>query len=1003
MGTIFAGTGLVSGIDIQSLVDQLIVASSRPRDLLVKRIGNLDAQKSALLDISARVTAMLTRAAELKRTSSFQAVSATSSNTAALNATASAGALPGTYSFVVQSLATRHQAISRGFASLDAPLAAGTLTIESSAARVNNRTRLEELNGFAGVQRGAFKITDASGKSASIDVRDAVTLSDVIDKINGAGLNVAAEVRGDHVRLRETTGGELRIAEIDGGRTAADLGFGSGATYAADGLIDGRDLLYLSSGTPLSRLNDGLGIRTADAGGDFTISGDAFPAFTVDLSGLMTQTTAIGQLNHGAGAALGRIRVTTTDAAGVERQTEVDLTGVSTVGQAASAISSAVSGVNVTVAGNPGRLVVSYADGATDRKIKIEDIDSTTAANLGISGEASNGKIDGRQILFMDTTQDVLSAIQHAVGNDGRVLAEIDGAGLRLRSADGGAFTLAAVSGSDALADLGLSEGTFAGTASSARLLGGIDSVLLNSLNGGAGVEAGRIQIQAGAGAITVDLTGAQTLSEVIERIRDAASAGGLAIEAGVDGSGSRLELRSLDGVTGLSVSDLDGRFAEQTGLTGSGAVLRSENLQRQYVSETTLLSQLGGGFAGGKIKVTNSLGVYESIDLSASTVKTVGDVIDEINARESELHVRARINDTGDGILLEDAAGGTLSLKVQDETGAAARDLKLLGEHAGGTVNGSFEEKYELTGAESLQALLTKINAGSRLATGSTLNDGATVQPYRLQLSSARTGLAGELVLDGGATGLDFTTLAKAQDARVLLGGASGGVLATSSTNTISGLIPGVTLDLTGTSAAPVEVTVAQDTGKLIETMKGLVSAFNSALQRIDELSSFNSETQARGILLGDGTLLSVENRLMRFTSIRATGELTGAASAGLKLKNGRLEFDEQKFRDALAQSPQGVTELFTDPEDGLAVWLETQAKAITESTGLIGRRAESLGDQRDLLDDRVTQMNTLLDLKRERLTRQFLAMEQSLAQLQSQQGALTQLSALAAARPTR
>ena len=47
--------------------------------------------------------------------------------------------------------------------------------------------------------------------------------------------------------------------------------------------------------------------------------------------------------------------------------------------------------------------------------------------------------------------------------------------------------------------------------------------------------------------------------------------------------------------------------------------------------------------------------------------------------------------------------------------------------------------------------------------------------------------------------------------------------------------------------------------------------------------------------------------------------------------------------------------------------------------------------------MNDRVDRMNELLDRKRNRLTRQFLAMESALAEMQAQQNALSQLSSLA------
>ena len=48
MGTITSGVGLVSGLDYQSLIDQLMAIEARPRDQLLTRVAqNFFPQKNA--------------------------------------------------------------------------------------------------------------------------------------------------------------------------------------------------------------------------------------------------------------------------------------------------------------------------------------------------------------------------------------------------------------------------------------------------------------------------------------------------------------------------------------------------------------------------------------------------------------------------------------------------------------------------------------------------------------------------------------------------------------------------------------------------------------------------------------------------------------------------------------------------------------------------------------------------------------------------------------------
>ena len=76
---------------------------------------------------------------------------------------------------------------------------------------------------------------------------------------------------------------------------------------------------------------------------------------------------------------------------------------------------------------------------------------------------------------------------------------------------------------------------------------------------------------------------------------------------------------------------------------------------------------------------IVDSNGVIGAVDLNTvgNEAKTIGDVIDRINAITTA-NVEARINDTGDGILLVDNANGSGKLEVKEVGTTAAADLRL-------------------------------------------------------------------------------------------------------------------------------------------------------------------------------------------------------------------------------------------------------------------------------------------------------------------------------------
>src|SRR6202000_3292021 len=102
-----------------------------------------------------------------------------------------------------------------------------------------------------------------SGSTATIDVSSAVTLDDVVQKINTAlDINVKATVDGDHLVLTDMSGktaSTLTGKDLGGGPAAQDLGIAGTASSSTPTQITGNDINYLSRNTLLTSLNDGRG------------------------------------------------------------------------------------------------------------------------------------------------------------------------------------------------------------------------------------------------------------------------------------------------------------------------------------------------------------------------------------------------------------------------------------------------------------------------------------------------------------------------------------------------------------------------------------------------------------------------------------------------------------------------------------------------------------------------------------------------------------------------
>jgi len=902
MSQISTGIGLVSGLDIEDIVTRLMQIEARPVANLETRIGTINTQKTAFAQLTANLLELKVICDNLFGDSNvFTSRTAASSNTSVISADAGRSTPIGNYTFTVRSLVQSHQVVSRGFAAPSSTPGATTMTIEMGGGAVNRSTSLDCLNGGAGVAAGSIRITDRSGRSATVDLTGAVTVQDVLDAINATeDICVTASVDGDHIVLTDGTGStafDLSVAEAASTTTAADLGI-LGAVSAAT--LEGTDIVSISAGTYLDSLNDGRGVRHAYGLADLRITRRDGTVLDVDVSSAETVGEVMDLINNHANNADGLLEV-----------------------------SLSADGVSLTLTdstGGPGDLVVSALNG------------SSAAADLGILG---------------DSTTDTLTG---------------------------------------------------------SRVVAGLNTVLLNSLAGGAGVPDGSIDITDMSGAsATVDLSGAETLADVIDSINAAA----VAVTASLNSAGTGLVLTDTSGGAGtLSVAEVDSTVAEALGILGSSdtGTLRGENVQLQYISERTLLADLNGGegvFAG-RFRITDRNGATAVVDLSQADDDRIEDVISEINSRG--IGVVASINSNGDGILLTDTTGGPGELTVSDlDGGTTAQDLNIAGtapESDPTHIDGSFEYTIEIADDDSLETIATAIEASGAPVSAGIINDGSANDPYRLSIASAVAGSVGKMVIDTGAVDFGFITTQDARDAVLLYGQSLPGstpMVVTSTTNHVTDLVEGLTLDLTGVSDTPVTVSVSSNDEAVITQVQNFVDTWNEAMDFIQQATAFNPDTQEAGPLLGDFAAQRVEGMLQNMITYTAAGSAPGMnrlSRVGVDfMETGNITFNPSRLREALATRRSDVEDLFTTETTGLGAHFSEVLENITdEYSGLLKRKSDLLDDQIDVLETRKESLEDRLVKVQARLYAEFYAMEEALAALEAQRTAIQNLPNLLA-----
>jgi flagellar hook-associated protein 2 len=225
-----------------------------------------------------------------------------------------------------------------------------------------------------------------------------------------------------------------------------------------------------------------------------------------------------------------------------------------------------------------------------------------------------------------------------------------------------------------------------------------------------------------------------------------------------------------------------------------------------------------------------------------------------------------------------------------------------------------------------SLADLRDAINTANIGVRAYIVNTGSGATPYQLVLSSNTTGTAGQLTLDvqtSGGTTPAFSDLQTAANATIQMGT---GLTITRSSNTITDLIPGVTINLhSANENQTVTLSVKNDTSSIKESIQDLLDKYNDLVDFCEEQNKANSSSTddtadttsvATKPLFGNYSLIQIRESLIDSLTNQVTG-LTSTMSllsqVGITLgTNGKLTMDETKFDAALQSNPTGVMKLF-------------------------------------------------------------------------------------------
>ncbi|WP_163934451.1 flagellar filament capping protein FliD [Paraferrimonas sp. SM1919] len=273
------------------------------------------------------------------------------------------------------------------------------------------------------------------------------------------------------------------------------------------------------------------------------------------------------------------------------------------------------------------------------------------------------------------------------------------------------------------------------------------------------------------------------------------------------------------------------------------------------------------------------------------------------------------------------------------------------------------------------------------------------------LMLTSNETGAANQIDInfanyDAGETEAnllvgkinDRTERAAAQDAIIEVGSTNPLVL-TSSSNTVTDAIPGVTLELTkahtqdalgGYIDGPIKLDINQDDEGIKGQLQSFVDSYNELYNALKEATSSGDGEGSFGALSADGSMRSVISQLRTILNGQSADGLSLSLIGITTSRDGSLSIDSAKLDDAIANNSAGIENLFNET-NGLIERLDVSIDSQIGVDGSIKTRTNSLQNRLGDIDIKIENHNMRMDRIYQRYLAQFTQMEAIQQQMNS------------------
>jgi flagellar hook-associated protein 2 len=332
-------------------------------------------------------------------------------------------------------------------------------------------------------------------------------------------------------------------------------------------------------------------------------------------------------------------------------------------------------------------------------------------------------------------------------------------------------------------------------------------------------------------------------------------------------------------------------------------------------------------------------------------------------------------ITNTSPQVTKASDGSGWNSGSISDTAGATSGSFSI-------QVGSGAATQITATSGESLSALASDINGRSLGVTANVVSDGDGSS--HLSIVNTATGDGSGMTITN--TSPQFTQATAGANASLTVDG----IPISSASNTVTGAVSGLTIDLLGADAKTnVTLTATADSSTITAAINQFVTDYNTLIGQVNDEFTYNSTSTTAPPLEGDSTVESLQNYLLGAGSYVASGNggISTLGSLGISMNNdGTLSVDSTTLDNAVQNNTSAVQQFFEGTTlNGFSATLSNQLQGLTDSSdGAFTVEISSLQSNYNDLQDNITnfQDNYLTPLKAS-LTAEYDAAEIALQEL--------------------